>query len=305
MSDTKLYLGIEAGDASLKVAVMDSSEKRVVKTAVLNTETSPLDDVFSFETVLQDWLDENKIENLQGISVTIPAFRSIVRQIFVPPEAASNMDDYLKWYLGLITNAEPNAYVIDYKVLGGGDASLGQSVLLIAVRREWVDGLRKGFRNKALAPKALEVDVLSVLNLMDVAEKIKRPECVVKADYSGVTLMWMSKDNLLAMRAVSTLSLVDKSREEAFDFLATSVVEQIGLAHSENAAPEITQIHLCGDVAEDSLFVDMLREKNPELQVALMDSFSNLRLPMDSDDSASVLCCTGAIGAALSVMEGV
>ena len=65
MSDTKLYLGIEAGDASLKVALLDSAEKRVLKTAVLNTETSPLDDVFSFESALQDWVDENQIENIR------------------------------------------------------------------------------------------------------------------------------------------------------------------------------------------------------------------------------------------------
>ena len=77
MSDTKLYLGIEAGDASLKVALLDAAEKRVLKTAVLNTETSPLDDVFSFESALQDWVDENQIENIRAISVTIPAFRSI------------------------------------------------------------------------------------------------------------------------------------------------------------------------------------------------------------------------------------
>jgi hypothetical protein len=36
-----------------------------------------------------------------------------------------------------------------------------------------------------------------------------------------------------------------------------------------------------------------------------MDSFSNLRLPVDEQDSAAVLCCAGAIGTALNVMEGV
>ena len=44
MSDTKIYMGIEVGDASLKVALLDSAERRVLKTAVLETETSPIDD---------------------------------------------------------------------------------------------------------------------------------------------------------------------------------------------------------------------------------------------------------------------
>lgn len=304
MSDTKLYMGIEVGDASLKVALLESTEKRILKTAVLNTETSPLNDVFTFENVLQEWLNANQIENIEAISVTVPAFRSIVRQVYIPAEASSNVDDYLTWYLSLITNADASAYVVDYKPLNCVDKSLGFSVLMIAVRREWVDALRKGFRSKMLVPKAMEVDVLSLMNLMDVAENIKHLECVVKADYSGVSLIWLSKDNLLALRSVSTLSLVDKSREDAFNFLADGILEQIALSQSENSAPEITQIHLCGEIAEDPLFVETLRGKNPNMQIALMDSFSNLRLPIDSDDSAEVLSCIGAIGAVLSLVEG-
>jgi hypothetical protein len=34
-----------------------------------------------------------------------------------------------------------------------------------------------------------------------------------------------------------------------------------------------------------------------------MDSFSNLRLPVEEEDSAAVLSCSAAIGAALNLME--
>ena len=51
MSDTKLYLGIEVGDTSMKVALVDSSEKKVVKAAVIPTETNPIYDIFLFESV--------------------------------------------------------------------------------------------------------------------------------------------------------------------------------------------------------------------------------------------------------------
>ena len=64
MSDTKFYLGIEVGDASLKVALVDSAERRVLRTAVLQTGTSPLDDVYTFESVLQGWLDSIQQESL-------------------------------------------------------------------------------------------------------------------------------------------------------------------------------------------------------------------------------------------------
>ena len=304
MSDTKLYLGIEVGDVSLKVALLDAAEKRVLKTAVLQTETSPIDDIYTFETVLQGWMDENQLEEVEAISVTVPAFRSIVRQIFVPAEAVANIDEYIQWYLGLITNGDKGSYIVDYQVLSG-DATFGQTVLLIAVRREWAEALRKGFRSKSLVPKGMEVDVLSLMNLMDVADGIKEQECVIKADYFGVTLLWLSKDNLHALRCVSTLSLVNASMEEAAVILADGICEQMALAKEENGVPDVKEVHICGEMATEPLFVEKLREKLPEgCQLTLMDSFSNLRLPVDEADSAAVLNCAGAIGTALGVMEG-
>ncbi len=304
MSDTKIYMGVEAGDATLKVALVDAAERRVLKTAVLDTETSPLDDVYAFESAVQNWLEYCQVESVEAVSVSIPAFRSIVRQIFIPPEAARNMDDYVRWYVSLITNAEANAYIIDYKILSG-EETLGYTVMLIAVREKWVDNLRKGFRSRMLAPKAMDVDVLSLMNLVDYAENLTDLTCVVKADYAGVTLLWLTKDNLQALRCVSTLSLVNKTPEEAYQFLVSGIAEQIRVAQAENAAIVTKQIKLCGDMASDKMFVGGLRQKLPECQVVPMDSFSNLRLPTEAEDSAAVLTCAGAIGAALNVMEGV
>lgn len=304
MSDTKIYMGVEVGDANLKVALVERTERRVLKTAVLDTETSPLDDVYAFESAVQNWLEYCQIESVDAVSVSIPAFRSIVRQVFVPPEAAKNMDDYIKWYVSLITNAEASAYIIDYQILSG-EESLGFTVMLIAVREKWVDNLRKGFRSKMLAPKAMDVDVLSIMNLVDFAENVTELTCVVKADYVGVTLLWLTKDNLQALRCVSTLSLVNKTPEEAYQFLVSGIAEQIRVAQEENAAIVTKQIRLCGDMANDIMFVEGLRQKLSDCQVIPMDSFSNLRLPTEAEDSAAVLSCAGAIGAALNVMEGV
>ena len=74
MSDTKIYMGVEAGDANLKVALVDATERRVLKTAVLDTEASPLDDVYAFESAVQNWLEYCQIESVEAVSVSIPAF---------------------------------------------------------------------------------------------------------------------------------------------------------------------------------------------------------------------------------------
>ena len=304
MSDTKIYMGIEPGDVSLKVALLDATERKVLTTAVLETETSPLDDIYAFETALQGWLDFNQIDSVEAVSVSIPAFRSIVRQVYVPAEASKNMDEYLKWYIGLITNVDPSEYIIDYSTLSGED-SLGYTVMLVAVREQWVENLRKGFRNKSLAPKALDVDVVSLMNLMDFGNKLSELECVVKADYAGVTMVWLTKDNLHALRCVSTLPLVNKTKEDAYQILATGIADQIRLAHSEDASIVTKQVRLCGEMAGDLDFVGSLRRTLIDCQIVPMDSFANMQLPVESDGSDTVLSCVGAIGAALNLMEGV
>ena len=117
--------------------------------------------------------------------------------------------------------------------------------------------------------------------------------------------MWISKDRLQDLRCVSTLSLVDKSAEEAYGFLANGIREQIDYAKEDDVSFAVKQIHLCGELATDPLFMKNLQGALPEYQIVLMDSFSSLRLPVEEADSAAVLSCAGAIGAALNLMEEV
>ena len=218
MEDTKLHLGIEAGEVLLKVALYDPKDKKVVKTAILNTETNPLDDVSSFEAALQTWLAENEGVQIDSVSLTVSSFRAIVRQLFVPPEA-KNVREYLQWYLGNLVNANVADYVMDFVELGGS-AELGRTVLMIAMRKTWVNSVRKGFRNQQIAPKILEVDAISLMNLLEVGGVLdNKLQCVIKADVTGVMLMWASKEDLRALRCCSTLDLAGKDREEAYDLL--------------------------------------------------------------------------------------
>lgn len=301
MDDTKLHLGIEAGDVLLKVALFDPREKKVVKTATLNTATSPLDDVSSFESVLQAWLAENEDADVGTVSLTVSSFRAIVRQIFVPPEA-SDVAEYLRWFLGTIVNSDVNDYFFDFQILGG-DSKLGWTVLLIAMRKVWVDAIRKGFRNKRLAPKIMEVDVLSLMNLLEVGAALGDGlECIIKADVAGVMLMWVSKNNLKALRCCSTLGLAGKECEEAYTKLSSEIAEQVKLAAEENGA-SVNQIKLCGELATDVLFVEDLRKALEGKTLSLLDSFAGIRLPVDEESASHVLSCAGAIGAALRSMK--
>jgi hypothetical protein len=303
MSESKLYLGVEVGDHYMKVALVDSSAKKVVKLAVLPVECNPIYDIFLFENTLQQWIDENQIKDIVATSVTVPAKMSIIRKVYIPPEAASNKAQYLKWYMELFTNAGVDAYIVDSMTLSGDD-SLGYNELVMAIRKEWVDALRKGFRSRVLAPKSLEVDVLSLMNVMDVGDKIKGAICVVKADFDGVTIAWMRRDELLALRCVSTLSMVGKTADAAYPILANEIVEQMKLAETENVVNGVNDVRLCGEMATEDSFVELLMGKLGDYNVSLLRSFAQLPSD-DSVDPINMVYCVGAVGAALNQMEGV
>lgn len=297
MDDTKLHLGIEAGEVLLKVALYDPTEKKVVKTAILNTETNPLDDVSSFETALQNWLAENEGAQIDTVSLTVSSFRAIVRQLFVPPEA-KNVREYLQWYLGNLVNADVDEYVMDFVELGGS-ADLGRTILMIAMRKAWVNSIRKGFRNQQIAPKILEVDALSLMNLLEEAGMLdNKIQCVIKADVTGVMLLWASKDDLRALRCCSTLNLAGKEREEAYALLSGNIAKQVEDAALANDAT-VEKYLLCGELATDLLFVENLRKALGDKPISQMDSFPEIRLPVDEESASHVLSCAGAIGVAL------
>lgn len=297
MEDTKLHLGIEAGEVLLKVALYDPQEKKVVKTAILNTETNPLDDVSSFEGALQAWLAENEGVQIDTVSLTVSSFRAIVRQLYVPPEA-KNVREYLHWYLGNLINANVDDYALDFVELGGS-AELGRTVLMIAMRKTWVNSVRKGFRNQQIAPKILEVDAISLMNLLEEGGVLdNKLQCVIKADVTGVMLMWASKEDLRALRCCSTLDLAGKDREEAYELLSQNIAKQVEDAAFANGVA-VNQYMLCGELASDLLFVEKLRKALGDKPISLMDSFPEIRLPVDEESANHVLSCAGAIGVAL------
>lgn len=302
MSDTKLHLGLEAGELSLKVVLFDAENKAIVKAASLDMPVPPLNDIATLETTLQGWLTENSIEEVASISLAASSFRAVVKQIVVPPEV-KEIHDYLVWYLSTLINEAPKHYFLDYQVLSE-DKEIGTTVLFIALRNEWVDAARKGFRNKKLAPQLMIVDVVSMMNLAEVASETPDGlRCVVKADIAGVSLMWISKDNLRCLRGVSTIDLVGRDQIEAYQILSLGIQEQLNKV-KEDCGIETPKFFLCGDVSTDATFSAILRAVLKDTEIVLMDSLPYIKLPADADQAALLPLCVGALGAAVQAAAG-
>lgn len=305
MSDSKLHLGLDAGELSLKVVLYDAANNAIVRAASLDMPVPPLNDVATFENALQTWLSENQIEidDVASISLTTSSFRAVVKQIVVPPEVA-DIPAYLSWYLSTLVNDSPKRYFIDYQMIYE-DKELGSTVLFVALRNEWVDAARKGFRNKKLAPQLMNVDVISMMNLLEASlEDAAELHCAVKADIAGVSVMWISKDNLRLLRGVSTIELVGREQVDAYQILAHGIAEQLEDA-KKSSGIDTPKIFLCGDIATDQLFFNILKAHLKGVEVELVDKFPKLILPENPDEAALLPLCVGALGAAVQAAASI
>jgi signal transduction protein with GAF and PtsI domain len=90
----------------------------------------------------------------------------------------------------------------------------------------------------------------------------------------------------------------------AYPILANELVDQMKLVQSENAVNGLTHVRLCGEMASNEECVNILLGKLGDYKVSLMTEFS--QLPSDeSVNPVDMICCVGAVGAALNQMEGV
>ena len=301
MSDTHLHLGLDAGELSLKAVLYDAKEKSVVRVGVLDVPVPPLNDITTFESALQTWLSENSITEWDSVSLTVSSFRAIVRQLFVPPETP-DMTEYLSWYLSTVINDSPKNYLMDFQIISGNKES-GWTVMFIALREEWVNGVRKGFRNKKLSPQIMNVDVASFMNLVELGdEDPSKLRCIIKADIAGVSIMWISKNNLRVLRGVSTLELVGRAQADAYKILSEGIAQQIELAQSENSV-NTEKVLICGDISTDPLFMKILTSRLPELQFELLSSFPKIQVAASEEETALLPLCMGALGVAVQAAE--
>ena len=115
--------------------------------------------------------------------------------------------------------------------------------------------------------------------------------------------MFFSQDDIKAIRSVSTLELVGKSKDDAFNLLSQRILEQVNLAASENGA-HVKTLTLCGELLNDPSFFEIFKSKFDSYELKLLDFFNNIRLPVDEESVSSILSCVGAIGASLRSSGG-
>lgn len=296
MAKTQLNLGIETGDASLKLALFDTKAKKVLRTDVVMLSSHPLDDVAVYEVALSEWLRQNGSPKLESISLALPAGSGVIRDVRIPPDA-DDADAYIRWELSTVLSTSLDGYYLDYELFPDRKKPLG--AVVAAYRRNWIDSLRTGLRKKELMPTVVEPDVFSLFNLLEMGEGMGSDiHCVVKADRAGILVAWGNTRGPSTVRWCPTGALGIDPDSVVYPLLADALVQVLGDGFSihNGAKPEV---RLCGELSVESGFYEALRSACQNYELVLWDSFLKIPLAADGNFPRTVLLCTGAIGAAL------
>lgn len=305
MGKPNTTLGIEIGDTSLKLALFDHKKRRVLRIGVVEVASHPLREVDLLEKTIQQWCESFPEINSSSICLSIPTRLSVVRQVTIPAEIKEERE-YVEWEFSTAVNSPRSEYYMDFHTLATGR---GQPKVAIvgAIRKIWLDSMRKGFQHRDIIPGTVEIDAFSLLNLMEVGILGNKNAvvCVVKVDRTGVIVVWGQAGSLRALRWVSVSALSTLGRMDAFMALAQDLTQELhkgfSLVGVDNAAGQI--VHLCGDLSIESDFVDALRKASPDFLYHLLDSFHRIQLDVDASTASKIPLCATAIGVALRYRE--
>jgi len=301
MGKPNTTLGIEVGDTSLKLALFDHKQHKVLRLGVVEVSAHPLREVELLEKAILQWMDYVPDTDSLSVVLAVPTRISVVRRIELPREL-KDVREYVEWEFANAINAPRGDYYMDFEVI---KASGRHPALAIvgAMRKVWLDTVRKGFQRRNLVPSVVEVDAFSLLNLMEAGLQAQKTAiaCIVKVDRTGVIVVWGQNGSLKAIRWVSVSLLSTMGRVDAFKGLAADLTDQLhkGFAQVgvEEAAGQI--VHLCGDLSVEADFVDALRKSSPDFLYHLLDSFHRIQLDAEGASSNKAPLCAAAIGAAL------
>lgn len=304
MGTTNLSLGIEISEPNIKLALFDQKQNKVLRLGSIDVSTHPLRDVASLESVIAEWAAEAPGLQASQITVTLPTNMCVVRRVEMP-KGIPNKREYIEWEFSTAINSLRNDYLLDFHEISNKANSVA---MVAAVRKSWLEPMRKGMSNRELMPSQVEVDAFSLLNLFEAGLIGTRESlsCIIKVDRTGVVIVWGKDGVLQTMQWLNVAPLANMRPEQAFQALCSGLLSKLDAGARQLGYPDASGhlVHLCGDLAINEEFVKQLKSFIPKVTFTVLSSLHRIQLESGFAVSEGMVpLCAAAIGAALRRKE--
>ncbi|MEO6095714.1 MAG: pilus assembly protein PilM [Fibrobacteria bacterium] len=298
-------VALELSRSYLKLVEFLPAENQISTVAIKPLDASRWDDDAYLVEQVQHSISKHVGDADADIVTSMSGENAVIRQVEIP-HAEDNIIDAIEWEMEQYLIHPLEEYLLDYQALGSNQDETARIYLVAAFRRSEVERFKRIMEQSGCNLAVLDIDVFAAQNVFEAnyPEKLPLKTFLIKADSNVIKCIRTQNGLFVGFECVTVDPKFMNSGAEVKADLVLGMVNQIrsSLDRVHDAWGGVEQIVLCGDLALDSEFREML-EANLPTEVLHLDAFKEITFALGPEKSAvfqpSAPQCAGAVGLAL------
>jgi type IV pilus assembly protein PilM len=298
-------VALELSRSDLKLVEFLPSENKIFKVAVKPLDDSRWDDDAYLADQIKSAIAKHVEHPDADLVTSMSGEHAVIRQIEVP-NSEDNVVDAVQWELEQYLIHPLEEYLVDWQALGPNQDETARIYLAAAYRKEEVLRVQRIMEQSGCSLAVMDLDVFAAQNVFEInyPEKARLKTFIIKADAHMVKCIRTQNGFFLGFESAqvpqSLLSLAGEAKAGIVADLVARIRAALDKAH--DAWGGVDEIVLCGDLALDNGFREML-EANMPIPVTHLNAFKEIVFTQDAGPSdvfmPSAPQFAGAVGLAL------
>lgn len=298
-------VALELSRSFLKLVEFLPFENQISTVAIKPLDASRWDDDAYLAEQIRHSVTKHVTDSGADLIGAVAGENSVIRQVEIP-NTEDNIVDAIQWEMEQYLIHPVDEYLVDWQPLGSNHDETARSYLVAAFRRREVERLKSVLEQSGFSLAVLDVDVFAAQNVFEAnyPERLPLKTFLIKADSHVIKCLRTQNGQFLGFESAPVDDRFMTSGNEAKAEIVLGLVNSIraSLDRASDAWGGVDQIVLCGDLALDNEFREML-EANMPSEVTHLNAFKEISFALSPDKSAifqpSAPQCAGAVGLAL------
>jgi type IV pilus assembly protein PilM len=298
-------VALELSRSYLKLVEFLPTENQISTVAIKPLDASRWDDDQYLIEQIKHSISKHITEPDADLISAVAGENAVIRHLEIP-NSEDNIMDAIQWEMEQYLIHPLEEYLMDWQALGSNQDETARTYLVAAFRRREVERLKDILEQSGFGLAVLDVDVFAAQNVFEAnyPEKLPLKTFLIKADSHVIKCARTQNGQFLGFESAPVDAAFMTSGNEAKAEIVLGLVNQIrtALDRASDAWGGVDQIVLCGDLALDNEFREML-ESNMPSDVTHLNAFKEITFALSPEKSAifqpSAPQCAGAVGLAL------
>jgi Tfp pilus assembly PilM family ATPase len=298
-------VALELSHSFLKLVEFLPDENQISMVAIKPLDAMQWDNDDYLIDQIKSSISRHSSESDNDVVASMLGENGIIRMLEVP-KTEDNIHDAIQWEMEQYLIHPLSEYLIDYQSMGSNQDETAHSYLVTAYRRAEVERFTRILERSGCNLAVLDLDVFAVQNVYEVnyPEKLPLKTFLIKADSHAVKTIRTQGGHFVSFESFPVNVAFMNAAGETKNDLVLDLVNQVRIALDKalDAWGVIDQIVVCGDLALDNEFREVL-EANMPSDVLHLNAFKEINFALSPEKSAvfmpSAPQCAGVVGLAL------